>query len=298
MNRAVPGLYHAGLKYFGLWKKAIEAAGIDGFQAKQLKKWDKNKIIKGIKKRNKTGSPLNSGAVQQADNNLISAAIRHFGSWKKAIEAAGFDYSKIRKHERKWNREKVIKEIQKIYKHGKPVNCASIKKSHNSLFNAAVRYIGPSWQEAIELAGLDWSEIRKLQEWDRKRIIKAIQLRKKKGKSLYQSDIRKDDYALYLAGWRYFSSWGKALEEAGFDASKARKNKQWSKSKIIQAIKEYHKKGIPLNIVSIKKADPKLLDAAKYHFGSWGKALEEAGFDASEIRKLKNWSKSRNPGTQ
>ncbi len=52
------------------------------------------RVIKEIQRRGKKHQPLNSGANRDW---LYAAAVRAFGSWAKAINAAGFDYVTIRK---------------------------------------------------------------------------------------------------------------------------------------------------------------------------------------------------------
>ena len=74
---------------FGSWNNAIEAAGFDTF-SKQ--KWDKESILTKIKEfyslENRIPQALDF------DNNKsfpgFSTVQRHFGTWNKAIEAAGF----------------------------------------------------------------------------------------------------------------------------------------------------------------------------------------------------------------
>lgn len=55
--------------------------------------WSKRKIIAEIQQLEQR----NSNHVQQHHSGLWKAGVRYFGSWEKAIEAAGFDYSLIRR---------------------------------------------------------------------------------------------------------------------------------------------------------------------------------------------------------
>ena len=64
-----------------------------------------------------------------------------FGSWKDAIEAAGLDYSTIRRY-RRWSRDKVIKTIKEIYAKGKPINSSFVQKSNKPLYMAAIKRFG------------------------------------------------------------------------------------------------------------------------------------------------------------
>ena len=72
--------------------------------------WRPEMIIAHILYR-KDKERLNSHYYATTYPDVYAAAERLFGSWKAAIEAAGLDYSKIRRYKR-WSREKVIKQIK------------------------------------------------------------------------------------------------------------------------------------------------------------------------------------------
>jgi len=76
-------LYCAAKTWFGSWRAALSAAG---FQSSH-RVWSKELIIDEIRKRSHEGVSLSSGDV--ANRNLAAVAYRHFGSWRKAIDAAG-----------------------------------------------------------------------------------------------------------------------------------------------------------------------------------------------------------------
>lgn len=95
-QRALPHLYGAAVRYFGSWKKAVEAAGFDYkviCKRRQPGSWSKDQIIQTIKDLKQ----MNSSFVRKSNSALYNAALRNFGSWKNAIEAAGLDYIQIKK---------------------------------------------------------------------------------------------------------------------------------------------------------------------------------------------------------
>ena len=57
------------------------------------RRWNKTIIIESLKSIPK--SDLYSTSVKNSDGALWKAAVRHFGSWGNAVEAAGFDYEEI-----------------------------------------------------------------------------------------------------------------------------------------------------------------------------------------------------------
>ena len=129
---------------FGSYKTAIIAAGLE---RKDIREWSKEKVLKELKKYHKNDILLRDSVIAKKDNRLYNAARNHFGSWEKAIDAIGLDYSKIVKPRqrdiktlssdlRKWSRE-----------HG-PLNSADMKKTDPNLLAAALNKFG-----SIEKAG-------------------------------------------------------------------------------------------------------------------------------------------------
>ncbi len=86
-------------RYFSSWANAVKAAGIDYDQILEagkarrrvkLTKWSKDQVLEAIKKA-ETQNLLTTYRDRLA---LYSAARREFGSWKQAVEAAGFRLTK------------------------------------------------------------------------------------------------------------------------------------------------------------------------------------------------------------
>lgn len=61
----------------------------------------------------------------------------------------------------------------------------------------------------------------------------------------------------------------------------------WGPNKIIEKIQEVYEKERNLNPYSAKKHYIKLYDAALYYFDSWKKAIEEAGYNFTEVTDIK-----------
>ncbi len=86
-------------RYFSSWANAVKAAGIDYDQILEagkarrrvkLTKWSKDQVLEAIKKA-ETQNLLTTYRDRLA---LYSAARREFGSWKQAVEAAGYRLTK------------------------------------------------------------------------------------------------------------------------------------------------------------------------------------------------------------
>ena len=147
--------------YFGSWRKAVTEARLDYNKICKRERWSKKKIIAKIKNLHQQGVDLSYNRLRRAGyGKLASMGIHYFPNWGKAIEAAGLDYSKIRQRER-WTKERVINTI-------KDFRCRGVELSYKRLIRAGyIKLIGmgehyfKNWGNAIEAAGLDYSKIRR-----------------------------------------------------------------------------------------------------------------------------------------
>ena len=84
-------------RLFGSWDRALHAAGLDADEVSRYRRWNRNSIVYELKTRASDGEPVNSGAVQRDDPGLHAAALRYFGTYDKALQAAKMSPKKIRK---------------------------------------------------------------------------------------------------------------------------------------------------------------------------------------------------------
>lgn len=89
-----PALYGASVRHFGSWKAALAGAGLS--YSPQSKRrfpgsWNKEGCIEAIQSLDLKYS----AHVRKNHLDIYSAALRLFGSWKVAVEAAGYEYSTI-----------------------------------------------------------------------------------------------------------------------------------------------------------------------------------------------------------
>ncbi len=86
-------------RYFSSWSNAVKAAGIDYDQIleagkarrrKKLTKWSKEQVLEAVRK----AESQNLLTTYRDRLALYSAARREFGSWKQALEAAGYRLTK------------------------------------------------------------------------------------------------------------------------------------------------------------------------------------------------------------
>lgn len=86
-------------RYFSSWANAVKAAGIDydkilengkARRRSKLTKWSKERVLEAVRK----AESQNLLTTYRDKLALYSAARREFGSWKQALEAAGYKLTK------------------------------------------------------------------------------------------------------------------------------------------------------------------------------------------------------------
>jgi hypothetical protein len=230
-------LYQAGSRIFGSWRNAIQAAGIRPERDNYGEKWSPAKILMIIRNLARRHRPLNTAQLERRYGSMLSAARRLFGSWSKAVLAAGVDPAKLQRVV-PWTRERVIEAVLTRALRNEPLSGRSTQP--RSLVEAGQRFFG-SWAAAVEAAGLDPKAIvllqpssanpaavavpaagteyvhRPRQPWAREMVITAILTRLRQQKSLNALALSTEDRALYRAATRRFGNWSNALLAAGLD---------------------------------------------------------------------------------
>jgi hypothetical protein len=110
--------------------------------------------------------------------------------------------------------------------------------------------------------------------------------------------MARDHQDLLAAANYHFGRWSAAVNAAGLDyAGEVRRIPRWTPEKIIEAIKEAHRRGDDLSWTNVTK--DRRYSALAYaairdnRFGSWDAALEAAGLAASQVRRYEAWSEER-----
>jgi hypothetical protein len=153
-------LMRAAMRYFGSWRDAVRAAGIDYDKVRKYRSWSRQRIIERIRELYEQGEDLSWRNVStNLDPQLAAAATKpkHFGSWRKAIEAAGIDYQEVRRYHQ-WDEETIIRRVRELYEQGVPLNAKHIEEIDIPLITAARRRF-ESWDKALQAAGLDYKQI-------------------------------------------------------------------------------------------------------------------------------------------
>lgn len=194
-------------------------------------RWTRKTIIEEIKKLYTADEELNYTAAEANHLNLVRAAAWHFGTWRRAVEAAGIDYESLSKY-RRWDPQRIVERIRELNEEGADLSWRAVSLEVDPpLAAAALRPNGfASWRDAISAAGLDINQVARYQSWDPDRIIKDIKALHKAGKPLSSKAMQVANQPLFCAGRRKFGSWDDALAAAGLNVAKIRLRQPRSQS--------------------------------------------------------------------
>ncbi|HEX2950677.1 MAG TPA: hypothetical protein VHV83_14110 [Armatimonadota bacterium] len=128
--------------------------------------WTRDTIVGAIKAEAFRGHQLNYSSVQSRVPSLLRAAERVFGSWSAAVEAAGFDYSAIRRY-RMWSQERVIETIRTWHQKGADLSWRHVATKLDPSLAAAALHARrfTCWSDALAAAGLDPEEVARYRRW-------------------------------------------------------------------------------------------------------------------------------------
>ena len=228
-------MYREAMRSFGSWTGAVAAAGINLPARQGARTWSPKKVIRGIQRASVKPESLCYKNMMIRRRSLLEAAKKHFGSWRKALIAAGVDPESVRLT-RTWDRESVIEAILDRAVKDEPL--AVTKVSPSSLAQWGIRIFG-SWAEALRAAGLDPDQYvyvrsprhatRKeaqtevvdpppaKQRWSRDRVASELRRRVREGKAINMARLKIENRPLHSAVRRHFRRWDAAIIYAGLD---------------------------------------------------------------------------------
>jgi len=275
--------YLAASRRFGDWRAALLFSGINPLQYYTRQKWDEKKVVEEIKRNFESGKPLNSSSVIKGNNSLYKAGSRYYGSWEKAIVAAGLDYSQISQEKESLSEAEIVAKIKELASLGGDLSITSIVEDEDfsirRLVSQSYNRFDGGWEEAISRAGLDYDAIRKnRRKYKFKELEEAVKEWERNGRSLDVSLVRVDPETknIYRAAVRRFNSWYGFLERIGVDISKYHARNDWKNGAgVLEALRERFPSGV---VTGVRGIDQNLAAAIYAYFpGGIREAAQKAG---------------------
>lgn len=243
-------LYQAASRVFGSWKNAVLAAGLPASRSRTNTGWTPGKIIRLIRSIARRKRPLTAQEIEQRHGRITPVARRYFGSWSKAILAAGVDPLSMRR-EPLWTADRILETILTRALRNESLRRRDIQP--RSLAEAATRTFG-SWIAALSAAGIDPNTI-VTKTKPLRRTAAGAPKKKPRGCTTYQH------------------------------SNPATERQAWCDRRILDEIDARVKAGLPLNAFAVHQDRPDLYSAARRRYRNWHATLLVAGLDAARISK-------------
>ncbi|MCI0605267.1 hypothetical protein L0156_19955 [bacterium] len=295
-DRAFEGI---ATKYFGSWDNALRKAGLNP-EAIRLQDprilYDRKDVIRELRKRYRSGKPLNHAAVHSEDARLCNAARRKFGSYSAALAACGMDPSKVRLlHEpyTETDRMNLLEAIRKTAAMPEGRRRAVAICTLRMKYQKTLKRLLPSWRGAAEAAGVKYRAIDLRDHRDfstQEKVIRALKDRLNAGKSLISYHLKDDDRRLYKAVLEHFPNYYDCYPFLGLHPSSVRGQRRYaSAEEVITEIRRRCDLGLGTRVVDLvfgpkRTRDNPLLKSAVHFFGRWSTALNFANVPPEKKR--------------
>jgi hypothetical protein len=247
----------------------------------------REEVLRLLKERHVNGLSLNQNQVKKENVGLYHSVVRYWVKWSAGLKWAGIPARKYRY----WTKERVMEAVKQRYQLGLSLSHRVILEEDPSLIVQIRKYYG-SKKSLLQLCEISLGRIRK------DGLLEILKNLHQQTGRLNSGDLRRMKiYGLML---KYFGSKTNAYQAIGLDDKVIRKLKRhpnkWSEDTIIKIIQELIEKDNSVSGGKINKTDPSLYRAARTHFGSWAKALQNAGIHCTTpkvYKKPSKWNKIR-----
>ena len=201
-------------RFFGSWRAAVEAAGINYDQLLLVRRWSPEEIVAAIRKLADGGVPLNRKHIERHHPALAAAARTTFPtSWGKALRAAGFDPTAHRKPKGPWDKAKALRWVLDRCEQRQSLMARDVPAKLKSFVWQTLK-IG--WADFVESAGIPYPGIRKRQNfWTKEKVLEEIRRWQAEGHAMHYRGVRRGYEALLQQARKYFKSWDAARAAAG-----------------------------------------------------------------------------------
>lgn len=241
-------------------------------------KWSVDDVVAAIQERHEIGLSLRMKWIYLEDRSLYNAVKSRFRGIRPLLAAMGLAPGP-------WSPERVLAAIRARHRTGQGLAREAVMASHACLYVAARRFFG-SWEAAVRSANLPVGAGESLSDWSPERVVQALQGYRERGVTLGLGELRRRDPALVDAALLHFGSLEKARRVAlGGGVAPD----ELSANQIIRTIRERHRQGLSVAQATVARELPAVWLAARRRFGSWRRALVEAGV-AGELKLPRRWT--------
>jgi hypothetical protein len=215
-----PALHRAACEVFGTWDTALRYAGVC-CRRRGHETSTPEQVLQQIRRYLQTGRRPMGTFVRCHHYRLYRDALRCFGTWRKALSAAGVDIRRAglnKTKRRQQTKEEISEALQVWHAAGHSMAWSAICLENRQLAVAAQgRFEG--WRRALLAAGIPVTTAarRRGSIWNPPRVLERIRRRQQQGKRLDENVVAYEARRLLAAAREHFGSWSEALAAAGVD---------------------------------------------------------------------------------
>jgi len=282
---------------FNSWNNALEKAGL-----KQNKK-DEYSIEELLSLLNKfyeeNGRIPNTMDLRNNPKYPnFRTYLKYFSTWKKTLEAAGFDskYFTNPRNEKRVHKSKYTKfqllEFLRIFEieNGRNPTRRDFLNNPKLPNYQTYKYQFGSWNNAIKAAGLEIYDPNEPRKYTDEELLEFLnKFKSEEGRTPGERDfVNNSKYPGFVTYQRRFETWNNALKLAGLETNIGGTGKQYEKDELLQflidAKIEFGRIPVESDFINNTKY-PGFTTYVRY-FGSWDNALREVGMDLdTSVRK-------------
>lgn len=145
-------LHAAAIEDFGSWDTALEYSGVRARDVGRSRELTPERTAQQLRRLCTTGYDLGAMINRSRDRPLYEAALRHHGSWRAALTAAGINRANVsRRRPKNFDRETMILWMKERQTSGKSLIWTEVCLEHRDKALAIRRTFG-SWQRAVDEA--------------------------------------------------------------------------------------------------------------------------------------------------
>jgi hypothetical protein len=251
-------------------------------------------IVNRIRELHRQRQPLNISAVKRHHPKLLQQvmSLKHFRGWRKAIEAAGLSYKKIR---------------MELQDHCVCAICgakfltldAHLRAQHNMSKQQYLRKFPNEETVADTVREERTGSLRRSPHWEpmwsREYMIDYLIYKHENGEDLSPWTVYREESAVHANIKKYFGSYRAGIEAAGIDYAEIRVielTEKWTPEKVLERIRQLHRKKPFFSTSDIRHRDSRLYDSCHRYFGGPVAALEAAGIPYIRLkgRRSRKWT--------
>ena len=169
---------------------------------RQRRFWNQKSLIEKIRALRRQNAPLSANYAMKNHQGAFDAALREYGSWSRAVIAAGV----INKAIPRKTRLGLLRELRDLVEGSSAAIPEPLKVYLTHYFGSVRNAIAALKTDRKLLGG-----------WSESKITATLARMHRSKEKLGYTDVRRESPALVSAAEAYFGSWGRALDAAGID---------------------------------------------------------------------------------